>query len=791
MSEYPPPTEDLPIFDPNVFRRTLDAPLTIAEGLLYFLAFPIAQGPEEIGDLTIGNSGVCPTMPLVPPDNSLHIANTTWVTQYITGVVTGFAPINSPAFTGIPTAPTAAPSDNSQQLANTSWVRTYATSTFQTLSGMSLYALLASPIFSGTPTTPSPVPLDNSLQIPNTSWVTQYITGVITGFAPINSPAFTGIPTAPTAAPSDNSQQLANTSWVRTYATSTFQTLADMVNYLTIVSAAATYQTLAGMSAYLTIASAAATYQTLAGMSSYLTIASANATFQTLAGMNLYALLASPTFTGIPAAPLPTPANNNTSQIATCVWVNTAISASGGGDAFLAGGTSYAAPQTFTGFDAFSNNITSGGVPVGMGATSNSTNSVLGTSALQGAIVSVTDCVAIGNSALPIEVGSLGTPVYTILTLTRNSGGTQFASPPNTTNTGALIFSGGSPSVVATGTFSVTTGAIISVASVTLTTGGSGYLSAPIVTCDFSQIQPPGCIDILNPAFVPPVITPFMSQTGYINAFGVGNTAVGTLALQTQNGANYNTALGYQAGNNITTGSYNTCIGYNSVVPVATADNQIAIGNQFSNTFIRGQVDFINYPPLSAYTPTLPASLTNKAYVDSVITPSANLVPVGSIIIWGGNTTAPSGYLFCDGASISTIGYSVLFAVIGYTYGGSGGAFNLPNMFSGTGKGTMPTCSSTIANGGVTLAPSVSPVMSGGNQALTTAQLASHSHNITYPSGTNYAQGVNFANNTTTGGASSRATGTNNANLPSPTDTAGSGDDYLPPFVAFTFIIKT
>ena len=899
MANYQPPTEDLPIFDPTMFQRN-DTPLTIAEGYNYFLAFPIAQGAEEIGDLTVGNSGVCPTMTLVPPDNSLHMANTTWVIQYITGAITGFAPINSPAFTGIPTVPTPAPSDNSLQIPNTSWVRTYASSTYQTLSGMSLYALLASPIFSGTPTVPSPVPLDNSLQIPNTSWVNQYITGVVSGFAPINSPVFTGDPQVPLPAPSNNSATIPSTSWVRTYASSTYQTLADMVNYLTIVSAAATYLTIANASTtYLTIANAAATYQTIAGMSSYLTISVATATYQTLAGMVNYALLASPTFTGIPISPLPTPANNNTSQIATCAWVNTAISASGGGDAYLAGGTSYAVPQTFTGFDAFTHNITSGGVSVGMGATSNNSNSVLGDNALNTTTTSVANCVAIGTYALPIEVGGVGV--------------------------------------------------------------------------------------------------------------GIGSTAVGTLALQNQNGANYNTALGYGAGYNITSGSYNTCIGNSTAVLNPTGSNQIVIGTIAETTTVAGLMNFTNFTPSTSIVPTLTTSITNKAYVDSVVsganilplnntftgtnqfnntvsfnnpnstttalstivqndktlvitntgtggttftiltlmvgvpisfqitgatppppnpnivpliatggtgsgftgtisvswtfnglfwaafalspavltggvytvlpsisvdtsyyssyggnfiivsnqpliiaststatppdiiinsgssgvvnlnsvatfgtgvdfipiptcptailgtsnttiattafvaaaTAASSLVPVGSIIIWAGNTTAPSGFLFCNGLIISTTTYATLFAVIGYTYGGSGGVFNLPNMFSGTGKGTVPVCSSTTSNTGVILSPAVSPVMSGGNQAITTAQLASHSHNITYPSGSNYAQGVNFANNTTTGGASSRATGTNNSTLPSPTDIEGSGEDYLPPFVAFTFIIKT
>ena len=43
-------------------------------------------------------------------------------------------------------------------------------------------------------------------------------------------------------------------------------------------------------------------------------------------------------------------------------------------------------------------------------------------------------------------------------------------------------------------------------------------------------------------------------------------------------------------------------------------------------------------------------------------------------------SSVPSGFLECNGASLSTSTYSSLFAVIGYTYGGSGGSFRLPDL---------------------------------------------------------------------------------------------------------------
>lgn len=84
-----------------------------------------------------------------------------------TGVSTaGLAPINSPALTGTPTAPTASPATtNTTQIATTAFVQAAITA------GLAGYAHLASPIFSGTPTAPTPPPLNNSLRIATTAYV--------------------------------------------------------------------------------------------------------------------------------------------------------------------------------------------------------------------------------------------------------------------------------------------------------------------------------------------------------------------------------------------------------------------------------------------------------------------------------------------------------------------------------------------------------------------------------------------------------------------------------------------
>lgn len=60
--------------------------------------------------------------------------------------------------------------------------------------------------------------------------------------------------------------------------------------------------------------------------------------------------------------------------------------------------------------------------------------------------------------------------------------------------------------------------------------------------------------------------------------------------------------------------------------------------------------------------------------------------PVGSISLFAG-TTAPNGWLICDGSAVSRTTYANLFSVIGTTYGTGDGSttFNIPNL-----KGKVP-----------------------------------------------------------------------------------------------------
>lgn len=62
----------------------------------------------------------------------------------------------------------------------------------------------------------------------------------------------------------------------------------------------------------------------------------------------------------------------------------------------------------------------------------------------------------------------------------------------------------------------------------------------------------------------------------------------------------------------------------------------------------------------------------------SALPPSTPGVPTGSVIDFAGSA-APADWLLCDGSAYDTTTYADLFAVIGYTYGGAGASFNVPD----------------------------------------------------------------------------------------------------------------
>ena len=92
--------------------------------------------------------------------------------------------------------------------------------------------------------------------------------------------------------------------------------------------------------------------------------------------------------------------------------------------------------------------------------------------------------------------------------------------------------------------------------------------------------------------------------------------------------------------------------------------------------------------PAFTGTPTAPTpaaaddstNIATTAWVRANMPSVSEVVPVGAILPYGG-TTAPSGYLMCNGQAVSRTTYSVLFSKIGTAYGSGNDSttFNLPN----------------------------------------------------------------------------------------------------------------
>lgn len=94
--------------------------------------------------------------------------------------------------------------------------------------------------------------------------------------------------------------------------------------------------------------------------------------------------------------------------------------------------------------------------------------------------------------------------------------------------------------------------------------------------------------------------------------------------------------------------------------------------------------------------------------------------PVGGSIDWyGPESTIPSDWMREDGRSLSKTQYPELFAIIGYTYGGSGDNFNIPNS-----KGRV----NVHLNESDTEFNTLAKLYGSKTHTLTVAQLPAHEH---------------------------------------------------------------
>jgi microcystin-dependent protein len=166
-------------------------------------------------------------------------------------------------------------------------------------------------------------------------------------------------------------------------------------------------------------------------------------------------------------------------------------------------------------------------------------------------------------------------------------------------------------------------------------------------------------------------------------------------------------------------------------------------------------------------------------------------VNTGIVVPWG-SAAIPSGFLLCDGTSYATASYAALFAVIAYTYGGSGANFLVPDLRDRTIVGVSSANSKALAQaiGANTVTPTGNIAGSTGATTLTTNQIASHTHTagvagVRVPANNEAGPiGASNMNTGSTGGGQSHDH-TLSANF------SGSANSVLQPGLVLNYIIKT
>lgn len=363
----------------------------------------------RVGDITLtiadvesaffAQPGTYPTAPTPPlNDMSKRIATTEFIDnalvdlhttinsewnaadyQLLNLITTQYAPLNSPVFTGVPTAPMPPLASSDATIATTAWVMQHVTAavtgvaSFNTRTGAVVFtaadlasvngATLNSPIFTGVPTVPLAPSTDNSAQIASTAWVQQEISAIsagvtswngrsgivnlqaadltLVGGALLASPAFSGNPTAPTQPPGTNNTTLATTAFVTAnIGVATFNgrtgAVSLQLNDITAAQGAPIANpAFTGVPTAPTAPPGTSTTQlaTTQFVMSQLAGANVVTTFNTRTGNITLTLadvtgaggapIASPALTGTPTAPTPAQTDNSTS-IATTAFVDSA-----------------------------------------------------------------------------------------------------------------------------------------------------------------------------------------------------------------------------------------------------------------------------------------------------------------------------------------------------------------------------------------------------------------------------------------------------------------------------------
>lgn len=157
-------------------------------------------------------------------------------------------------------------------------------------------------------------------------------------------------------------------------------------------------------------------------------------------------------------------------------------------------------------------------------------------------------------------------------------------------------------------------------------------------------------------------------------------------------------------------------------------------------------VDGGNFYPLTIGGVGLPAGVLNaftpytwvfngSIWVLHGVTATPFVVPIGGLIDYAGFAPPNGNFMFPAGQLISTTTYSTLFGLVGYSYGGSGSSFGLPDLrgrvtagIDNMGGGAAGRIGTLSTDGGTIVG--TTPGSAGGSQqhTQTNAEMTSHGH---------------------------------------------------------------
>ena len=214
-----------------------------------------------------------------------------------------------------------------------------------------------------------------------------------------------------------------------------------------------------------------------------------------------------------------------------------------------------------------------------------------------------------------------------------------------------------------------------------------------------------------------------------------------------------------------------------SSVATDVSKNLVSVANTGTGSNV------LSVSPTFTGTPLAPTAApgTNTTQIATTAFVTANpTVITGSIQMWP-TASAPTGYLLCDGSSLSTTTYAALFAIVAYTFGGSGASFNLPNYTNRMPYGTTIGAVGGSADAVVVSHTHTATVTDPGHSHTTNPYLSTTSPTgISVPSQANQWSVQSGTNSATTGISVANST----------TGVSGTNAN-LPPYLGISFIIKT